>query len=370
MKIARIELSHHAIDLDPPFHASWDPVPRRRFQVDLVRVTTDDGIVGIGSGDPMPGLIGNEHLFVGRDPRELGRHWRIIDNLSFFYGRIWPLDLALWDLFGKIVGQPVWRLLGGSSGIVPCYASSGTLRDPGAMAEQASAFADAGFGHMKIRFHEEDWKKDVRKIEAVRARVGDRLELMVDCNQGWRMPWDASPSWTLKDALGVARALEPLGVFWLEEPLHRSDIAGMKALRDATPIRIAAGELARDMESMRVWIEAGCIDVLQTDAVCGGGISGLVELFREARSRGIAFTPHTWGNGIGLLANAHLVAGLGPMLPLEFPFDPPEWTTVRRDHGLVSTIEADGKGCLHLDETPGLGIDLDEDRLAATRIDR
>jgi L-alanine-DL-glutamate epimerase-like enolase superfamily enzyme len=368
MKIAKIELSHHAIDLDPPFPASWDPVPRRRFVVDLVRVVTDDGLEGIGSGDPMPGLVGNEHLFVGHDPRDLGRHARIIDNLSFFYGRIWPLDLALWDLFGKTMGQPVWRLLGGSSGRIPCYASSGTLRTPQAMAAQAEMFAGLGFRHMKIRFHEPDWRQDIAKVEAVRNAIGDRMELMVDCNQGWRMPWDASPSWTLKDALAVARALEPLGVFWLEEPLHRSDVRGMRILRESTPIRIAAGELARDMESMRAWIREGCVDVLQTDAVCGGGISGLAELFREARAAGIAFTPHTWGNGIGLLANAHLVAGLGPMLPLEFPCDPPEWTTARRDHGLVSTIEVDGEGCMNLDETPGLGIRLDEDRLAATRI--
>ncbi|HEX2525772.1 MAG TPA: mandelate racemase/muconate lactonizing enzyme family protein [Geminicoccus sp.] len=368
MKITKIELTHHAIDLDPPFPASWDPVPRRRFVVDIVRVATDEGLVGIGSGDPMPGLAGNEHLFIGHDPRDLSRHARIIDNLSFFYGRIWPLDLALWDLFGKITGQPVWRLLGGSSGRILCYASSGTLRDPGAMAEQAAAFAERGYRHMKIRFHEEHWRKDVAKIEAVRTAIGDRMELMVDCNQGWRMPWDASPSWTLKDALAVAKALEPLGVFWLEEPLHRSDVQGMKALRDATPIRVAAGELARDLESMRTFIRAGCVDVLQTDVVCGGGISGLADVFREARAAGIAFTPHTWGNGIGLLGNAHLVAGLGPMLPLEFPYDPPEWTTARRDHGLARTIEVDGQACMNLDETPGLGIELDEDKLAATRI--
>lgn len=368
MKIAKIELTHHAIDLDPPFPASWDPVPRRRFVVDLVRIVTEDGLEGIGSGDPMPGLVGNEHLFVGHDPRDLGRHFRIIENLSFFYGRMWPLDLALWDLVGKIAGQPVWRLLGGSSGRIPCYASSGTLRDPGAMAEQAARFAELGFGAMKIRFHEADWRADVAKIEAVRARIGDRLELMVDCNQGWRMPWDASPSWTLKDALQVARALEPLGVFWLEEPLHRSDVRGMKELRARTGLRIAAGELAREMESMRTFIREGCVDVLQPDVVCLGGITGLAELFREARAAGLAFTPHSWGNGIGLLGNAQLVAGLGPMLPLEFPFDPPEWTTVRRDHGLASTIEVDGQGTLVLDETPGLGIVLDEDRLARTRL--
>ena len=87
---------------------------------------------------------------------------------------------------------------------------------------------------MKIRFHRGDWRADIRALEAVRARVGDRLELMVDCNQGWRMSWDAYPPWSLKDAIQVARELERLGVYWMEEPLHRGDREGMRALRGMT----------------------------------------------------------------------------------------------------------------------------------------
>ena len=121
------------------------------------------------------------------------------------------------------------------------YASSGTLRDPAAQADAAERYLAQGFPALKLRFHRGDWRDDVRALEAVRARVGDRLELMVDCNQGWRLPWDTEAAWTFKDALTVARELERLEVYWMEEPLHRADHDGMRALREATDVRIAGG---------------------------------------------------------------------------------------------------------------------------------
>ena len=153
MKIERIEVSHHRLPLDPPFRPSWDSVPRTRFDATIVRVTSDEGHVGIGSGDTMLGLAGHEQLFVGKDPLALEQHYRLLANLQFHYGRCWPLDVALWDLAGKIVGQPVWKLLGGLSNRILAYASSGTLRDPQQMAEAATRYREAGFKALKIRFH-------------------------------------------------------------------------------------------------------------------------------------------------------------------------------------------------------------------------
>jgi L-alanine-DL-glutamate epimerase-like enolase superfamily enzyme len=103
--------------------------------------------------------------------------------------------------------------LRGLSNRVRAYASSGTLRDPGAMAEAAERYLARGFPALKLRFHRGDWRDDVKALEAVRTRVGQRLELMVDCNQGWRLPWDTEAPWTLKEAVTVARELERLGVW-------------------------------------------------------------------------------------------------------------------------------------------------------------
>jgi len=366
-RIASIEVSQHRLKFSPPFHASWDTKPRVHFDATIVRVSTDTGLVGFGSGDLMVGFAGHEHLFLGQDPMLLERHHRVLSHIDFHYGRCWPLDLALWDLAGKITGQPVWKLLGGLSRRVRAYASTGTLRDPGAMAECAERMLERGFPALKLRFHRGDWREDIRALEAVRARLGNRLEIMVDCNQGWRMAWDTEAPWTFKDALVVARELERVGVYWMEEPLHRADRAGMRALREATDIRIAGGEMTRELQEFRDLIADRCLDVLQPDAALVGGITGLRRVAVMAAEHNLSFTPHTWTNGMGVVANAHLTAGLTDAAFLEYPFDPPEWDLDRRDFMMAEPLQVDSQGWIDLGEAPGLGYAVDEQSLARTR---
>jgi L-alanine-DL-glutamate epimerase-like enolase superfamily enzyme len=367
MKISSVVVSHHRLPLDPAFHPTWDSRPRTFFDIAVVRVTTDEGLMGVGAGDAMPGFAGHEDLFLGQHRLALERHQRVLENLNFHYGRCWPLDLALWDLAGKIAGQPVWRLLGGLCDRVATYASAGARREPAEAADLAEHVLERGFRAMKVRFWRADWHADLAAVEAIRARVGDRLILMVDCNQGWRMPQDTTAPCTLKEALSVARALEGLDVYWMEEPLHRGDHEGLAALRRTSTIRIAGGEGDRERHELRDLIDRGCLDVVQPDAAWSGGISGVRRVAVMAAEHGIAFSPHTWGTGVGLLANAHLATGLGGCPYLEFPYDPPTWTGERRDFMLQSPLDITSDGMLVLDETAGLGFTLDVERLAATK---
>jgi L-rhamnonate dehydratase len=362
--IARIEISHHTLPLQPAFKASWDGRPRHNFDVTIVRVTDSDGRVGIGSGDRMVGFEGHEELFVGQDPQQAERHYEVLSHLNFHYGRPWPLDLALWDLNGQITGEPVWRMLGGRSNRVRLYASTGVLRGADAMVDQAQRLAEEGFTAMKVRFTSSEggragWREDLRVLERIRVALGDRLALMVDCNQGWRMPWDTNPSWQLKDALMAARELEKLSVYWMEEPLHRADRRGMAQLRAMTSVRIAGGEMTRELHEYRDLIDDRALDILQPDVTLTGGISGVRRIATTAREAGVALTPHTWTNGIGVLANAHLAAGIGEVQWMEWPYDPPEWSLERRDWVLDQPLRA-RDGWFELSEAPGLGIVLAE----------
>jgi len=367
MKITAIKYSRHTQSFEPAFKPSWDTRPRTSFTVDLVRVETDQGVTGIGAGYGVARIEEFADLFIGRDPRDLERHFRIIDNISFHYGRFYPLDLALWDLYGKSLGEPVWRLLGAGSGRVRCYASSGSLKSTDELAELALRFQAEGFPAMKVRFQRPRWQDDIKALEAVRKAVGDDFLIMVDCNQGWRMAWDQAVPWTFKDALNVAKHLEALGAYWMEEPLHRGDYAGMRALRQATSVRIAGGELTKELYELRELVTTGCLDVLQPDAVCGGGITGLSKIATLCREHNLDFTPHTWGDGLGLVANAHLGAAFGSKY-LEFPYDPPQWQTSVRDFPFVRPIAVDAAGWLDLGEAPGLGMELDEEKLKRTRV--
>ena len=127
MRIIAIRLQRLRVPLDPPFPAAWDPVPRTVFPVTIVRVETDEGVTGIGSGDTMDGFEAFEHLFVGQDPLAIARHVRALETIDFHAGRYWPLEVALWDIIGQVAGLPVATLFGGAVEGIPAYASCGSL---------------------------------------------------------------------------------------------------------------------------------------------------------------------------------------------------------------------------------------------------
>lgn len=379
-RIESIEITHHQLPLEPAFPASWDPRPRTRFPVTIVRVRDSDGRVGIGSGDAMYGFDDVAGIFLGTDPLDLDGHAARLDNVSFHVGRPWPLDVALWDLAGQIRGEPVWRMLGGTSPRLRLYASTAVHRSVAATVEVAQRLSAEGFDALKLRFGRASIDDDLATVAAVLDAVGDRLTVMVDCNQGWRMPWDTAPAWDIERASSIALRLQSMGVHWIEEPLHRGDYDGLAELGrrlrvhagDGHRLLVAGGEMTREPYEFRELLDRGCLDVFQPDVVCTMGFGRLTELARRVVTAGRGFTPHTWGNGIGVLANLHLAAGaVGHEGTgwVEFPYDPPEWTLERRDYPLLQPIEhvpGSAGAWIELGSEPGLGIVLDEDRLART----
>ena len=363
LKITGIEVKQYLLPLDPPFKAAWDPQPRKNFASTVVYVHTDAGITGIGSGDLMMGLSGHEHLFIGQDPFDIERHNQIISNIDFHYGRCWPLDLALWDLMGKATNQPVYKLLGAKNEKILAYASTGEIVTPETRAERALQFIEQGFKAMKIRFHHQDVRDDIKVVEEVRKAVGDKLEIMVDANQGWKMPWDTDGTWDLKKATGVARELEELDVFWLEEPLACHEFENMAKLRDKVEIRIAGGEMNRNWYDFREMNRNNSLDVYQPDVALAGGITGVKKIAELVQGQGAWFSPHTWTNGIGVLGNLHLALGVSNCPYLEFPYDPPTWSNDRRDYVQVNKLMIDSQGYLHAPDKPGLGFELDQEAL-------
>lgn len=371
MKITGIEIRQYLLPLKPPFCAAWDPSPRKKFAATLVFVHSDEGITGVGSGDLMAGFAGHEHLFIGQDPFDIERHSQILDNIDFHYGRCWPLDLALWDLMGKAMGKPVYKLLGGKTNRILAYASNGEMVPPDVRAERARAFADQGFKAMKIRFHHEDPRNDIQVVEAVRKAVGDAIEIMVDANQGWRMPWDTAAPWDLKRAYQVARELEELGVFWLEEPLPCHDFDAMARLREMVGIRIAGGEMNRRWHDFREMSRRGSLDVYQPDICLCGGITLTRKIAEMVQADGAWFSPHTWTNGIGVIANLHLACAVSRAPYLEYPFDPPAWTPERRDFLLseVDRLWVNDEGYLEIPDKPGFGFEIDMEMISTYEID-
>ena len=364
MKITAVRLERLRLELEPPFHAAWDPAPRTHFDATIVRVETDEGITGIGSGDTMSGFEEFAELFIGRDPFALAAHARTLETISFHAGRYWPLEAALWDLCGKALGVPVATLLGGSLARVRAYASLGEHRTPAQRADDAAVLVAQGFKAVKVRIARDRLSEGFAVVAAIREAVGDDLEILVDLNQWWRMAGDIEPGLGVADARDVIQRLDAHRVLWVEEPLAGADLRGMATLRGECRARIAGGEMARTFEELASALERDALDVYQPDVVLSLGISGARTFADLVLRRNRWFTPHTWTNGIGLLANLHLCCGVGGGPLIEFPYDPPGWTPERRDFMLASPVTVDGDGCLSVPDSPGLGFELDEEAVA------
>jgi D-galactarolactone cycloisomerase len=366
--ITGVEVRRYALDLDPPFRAAWDPVERATIVASLVIVRSDDGTVGYASGDELPDAAVLERLLVGLDPRRTEVVRDICESVDFHGGRPWTVEVAIWDLVGRALGEPLWRLLGGRSERLLAYASSGERADAAERSRRVAALRDRGLRAVKLRLADADWRRDVELVEQVRDAVGPGVELMVDANHGWRMAGDRSARWDVATATQCARALEPLGVYWLEEPLRTDDVDGYALLRRRTSLRIAAGEMVRELHQARELIVRGGVDVVQPDVVLAGGLGGCRRIAALADLCGRTFSPHTWSNGLGLVANLHLALAVSTCPYVEVPLDPPGWTAARRDWLLPGEIEVARDGTIAPPPGPGLGVTPDLDALEAHRV--
>ncbi|GAB3561749.1 mandelate racemase/muconate lactonizing enzyme family protein [Amycolatopsis endophytica] len=369
MKITDITLDRLRLELDPPLRAAWDPEPRRHFDATIVRVHTDEGVTGIGSGDTMDGFEAFRDLFLGSDPLDIVRHVKAIETANFHGGHYWPLEVALWDIIGKTAGLPVAALFGNAATSLPAYASSAELKSPAERVETALAARAAGFRAVKIRIDRDRVAEGIAAVEAVRAELGPDFEIMVDLNQSWRMAGDTADASDLVKTRRIVRRLAELDVFWVEEPLPYADLEGFRMLRTDNPgVRIAAGEMHHSVPELVRYLEHDVLDVYQMDVVLAVGMHRARTLAELAQLKHRQFTPHSWTNGIGVLANLHVAAGVGGGPFFEFPFDPPGWTPERRDFMLAEPVMINAAGELEVPQAPGLGVELDEDAVRRWRI--
>ncbi len=205
MKITDVRVRLFEMPMERPFHPTWEPFPIVTARIHVVEIHTDEGITGIGSGGVPVRWEATARLLVGQDPFDLEKHVWNLRSMAFFVGRPWPVEVALWDIMGKAAGQPVYKLLGGGSSKIRAYASTGECRTADARVEAAKQTVDEGFRALKIRFHSEDWRDDVKTLAAVRKAVGDDIDIMVDANWGWRIPPDEQRHrWDLRTAIAAA----------------------------------------------------------------------------------------------------------------------------------------------------------------------
>jgi L-alanine-DL-glutamate epimerase-like enolase superfamily enzyme len=371
-RVARIELFHVAIPLPATFRPAWIPgMPQNENRFTLVKITTDDGVVGWSAG----AAIGRERAglgdvlgpyLLGEDATDISLIQQRLREISYLGWRNWWIEPAFWDIKGKIEGKPVYQLLGGEPCTVRLYASTGEVKEPRARIEEVETRYDEGFRTVKLRVHDFDEDVDVRQVVQTAAAVGDRLKIAVDANQGWRVTIIAdSPLWDLARAKRFADACTDVGVAWIEEPLAMDSYEDLSALTAYSRVPIAGGELhSSGLPELRQMIERRCFDVFQPDAIFTGGIAQTWEVIRLCRQHGLAYSPHSWTNGIGFAVNLQLMiaSGFAAEKELEYPLSPPGWTAEARDGILEQPFHHD-RGTLEAPTLPGLGFEIDRHAL-------
>ena len=343
----------------------------------LVKVHTDEGIVGIGEADTSPYVArtivempashsiarGIRELIVGEDALQIDRVWQLMLHGTDHYGRggaalhvISAIDMALWDIAGKAAGRPIADLLGGRRlDEVPVYASEvmpATATEVRGIAERAAL---SGYRALKLGWGPlgRSLKGDIELIEAARATFGPARALMIDGGRAY----------TVKQALELLRHVEGLDLYWFEEALAPDDLHGYRRLADAAAVRIAAGEADSGIGPFRALVEHGHLDVLQPDVARCGGFTVARQIAELARSTSVEVVPHCFSTGVLVAASLHFVAIL----------DRPTWSEFSvADSPLVNGILATPfelrDGMLAVPTGPGLGVELDEEMVQRMRV--
>ncbi|MCU1478458.1 MAG: hypothetical protein JWQ64_3151 [Subtercola sp.] len=343
--------------------ASHRVLPRQGQFATLVKITTDRGLVGIGEcyGLPSPQVTGTlittvlAPLLIGRDAQSTTAIWETLfqsqaaggHTRGFYLEAIAGIDIALWDLRGKAAGQPVHRLLGGPvREHIDCYASPVPLHQTVAeSAAHARSFVDQGFKALKVKIGR-GAKTDGAHLAAVRAEVGDDIEILTDANCAY----------TLDAATEVARVLEQNGIRWFEEPLHIVDLDGLAELRRRTGLTIVTGETSFTRFDLREYISRQAVDVYMPNIARSGGFTEAIRIGAVASTFGVDIAPHGVGSGVSLAAALHLCAAMPNLRTYEYNRLP---NALRENILLDPPVFADGK--LTVPSGPGLGITLDDD---------
>ncbi|MHC4242143.1 MAG: mandelate racemase/muconate lactonizing enzyme family protein [Planctomycetota bacterium] len=370
MKISTIEpfvVSHR---LKEKFYFSqWQYDTRT---ICLVKITCDDGTFGWGEGYGPAGVIkaGIEffrELLIGRNPLETESLWQMMYLRSLDYARrgillsaLSAIDIALWDLRGKILGQPVSVLLGGRRReLVRTYASGMYFTETESLSErlaqEALGYKDQGFDAMKMKVGL-NIGKDIENVQAVRQAIGPDIDLMIDANHAY----------SLTEAIRLARALESYQIFWFEEPVSPEYYSSYNQLRKATSIPIAGGECEYLRFGFLHLFQQQCVDIAQPDICSAGGLTEVKRITDMAYTFGVDIVPHTWGTGVALSAALHLIANLdvpgGRLNPADALMELDRTENPLRDE-LVQPTFSPHNGHLQVPNEPGLGVTVDEDAL-------
>jgi L-alanine-DL-glutamate epimerase-like enolase superfamily enzyme len=344
----------------------------------VVRVHTDEGIVGIGETDSSPLVVksvietpnsnlacfGLKEVLIGENPLDIERLWNKMYEMSNYLGRrgagihaMSAIDIALWDIAGKYHGKPVYELLGGKKrDMIRAYGTFIPADTPEENKVIVRELIDAGFTSLKFGggILGDDPDTDYEIIKAVREEAGEDFELQIDLAAKWRTP---------EHTLMMAKRLEEFNLNWIEEPIGSDDLLGYRNLGDSIKPMIAGGETLTTTHEFVQFLEFGKPDLVQPDVTRCGGITESMKIYDLSKKYGVKLVPHGFSTGILIAATVHFLAACETTDLIEY-----SQSTSPLFKSLVKNKIQFDNGFVHVPDAPGLGIELDEETIEKYRI--
>lgn len=388
MKITAIR--SHVLQCDMPEELGYSQQYYNKRTAHLVEIETDGGVTGWGEcfGPGNVALANKaivekviQPLVLGMDPVDRDVIWHRVYNLTRDHGQkgmplqaLSGVDIALWDIAGKIVNLPIHKLIGGAQRTrVQAYGYGMMLRRESVdelaarFVDEAAAIKEMGFAATKMKIGLGP-KEDVKLAQAVRKGVGEDFDFMADANHAY----------TTHDAFYVGRALEELGAHWFEEPIAPEDLDGYRELRSGLNVNIAGGEAEFNRWGWRTLLEARGLDIAQPEVCALGGITEYLRVLTLCHAHFTPVVNHVWGSAIAVATNLQLLAAMPPIPGGLFPREPLlEFDTTEnrfRDELLVTPLNIQAQiketsGYVTVPTGPGLGVQPDLDFIGRFEID-
>ena len=367
MRITDVTVECYQARFDPPI--SNGKYTYETHDRCVVRVHTDVGLTGIGLGDGGTGVRGAPRMIaatveslqpalIGEDPLDHERIWasmwvpKLIGRRGFTTRVISAIDIALWDLKGKICGLPVAKLLGAHSAKLPAYLAGGYYepgKDLAGLGAEMESYVALGARAVKMKIGAVAIREDVERVRAVRAAIGGDVKLLVDANNAYRV----------HEAIEIARKLEQLDVFWLEEPVMPDDYRGLAQVAASSPIPVASGENEYTRYGFRDLVEHGHAAILNPDAMFVGGVTEWLKVAAFAQAYDLPVAPH----GIQEI-HVHLATAVPNGLLVEYYRHSNDAISQRSFLEPLPLVD----GFVSPPVRPGFGIELDEEALAPYRV--
>ena len=334
--------------------------------MNLIKVLTDEGITGIGLS---LGVMGNVNIgqtilshfkkvLIGENPLNSEKIWdnmwqpKLVGRRGITTRIISGIDIALWDLKGKISGLPLSKLLGGFTDKIPVYIAGGYYQEGKGLSDLASEMEEAvqlGANAVKMKIGGVSIKDDVERVRVVRETLGDKIDLMVDANCAYKR----------YDAIKIAKEIEKYDIFWFEEPINPDDYKGHKIISQSTSIPIATGENEYTKFGFRDLIEQGNVSILQPDVLIMGGVTEFMKVAAMSQAHEIPIAPHGSQD-----VHIHLVTAIPNGLVLEYyagATDPMYGKTFKYNLDVRD-------GYVHVPDRSGFGIEINEEILLPFRV--